>query len=76
MWFRCSDLEKVDLFVGGLYESLLEGSAVGPTFNHVIATQFRNLMKGDRYFYSHNNTGKAGFNERNYPLYFCKISSF
>ncbi|KAG1662929.1 Chorion peroxidase [Nymphon striatum] len=64
--YKLQSIDHVDLFVGGLYERPLDNSAIGDTFNHLIASQFRNLMIGDRYFYSHENTGDAGFNQDQY----------
>merc|ERR1719334_1182757 len=47
------DVEEVDLYVGGLAESPVEGGLVGPTFACIIGNQFQSLMDGDRYFYRH-----------------------
>jgi hypothetical protein len=53
---HCDD---IDLFTGGLTETPLEGSPIGPTFSCIIATQFANLKQGDRFWYegSHPITG-------------------
>jgi len=41
----------VDLWSAAVNEKPLPGSMVGPTFACIIAKQFRNLRKGDRYWY-------------------------
>jgi hypothetical protein len=43
--------EDVDLWSGGVSEKPLPGSMVGPTFACIIGKQFRNLRKGDRFWY-------------------------
>ena len=49
---HCDD---IDLFTGGLTETPLEGSPIGPTFSCIIATQFANLKQGDRFWYEGSN---------------------
>jgi peroxidase len=43
--------EDVDLWTGGVSEKPMPGSMVGPTFGCIIAKQFGNLRKGDRFWY-------------------------
>ena len=52
---RLSDVydhvDDVDLYVGGLAEEHVEGGLVGPTFAHMMATQFRDIKFGDRFYF-------------------------
>ncbi len=52
--------DDVDLFAGGLAEEPYWDGAVGRTFSHVLAWQFRALMLGDRFFFSHRPGGDHG----------------
>ena len=64
-WDKLRDLyrdpRQIDLFVGGLAEIPLPingfniRSVTGPTFNKMIANQFKALKDGDRYFFTHEN---------------------
>jgi peroxidase len=44
-------IDNVDLFMGGLAESHAPGASVGPTFQAIIADQFKRLRAGDRFFW-------------------------
>jgi peroxidase len=46
-----SSVDDIDLFIAGVNEAKPRNSYVGPTFQCIIANQFLNLKRGDRYFY-------------------------
>jgi peroxidase len=45
----------IDLFVGGLAEDAVSGGLTGAVFNAIKAKQFKNLMDGDRFFFTHED---------------------
>ena len=54
------NVEDIDPFSGGMSETPVAGGLVGPTFGCVMVRQFRNIMKGDRLFFTHAEDGFRG----------------
>ena len=52
-------IDNVDLFMGGLAEAHAPGVIVGPTFQAIIADQFRALRSGDRFFWQNEGFDPA-----------------
>ena len=46
-----SSVNEIDLWVGGLAESRVNGGMVGETFSKLLSDQFERLRDGDRFFY-------------------------
>ncbi|MEI7914763.1 MAG: peroxidase family protein [Mycobacteriaceae bacterium] len=53
------DVNKVELWVGGLAEDHLNGAMVGQTFDVIISQQFTNLRDGDRLWYQNQGFDAA-----------------
>ena len=51
--------EDIDAFVGGLAEEPQADGVVGPLFACIIGKQFKKLMFGDRYFFTHSDKNNA-----------------
>jgi len=53
------DVNKVELWIGGLAENHVSGAMVGQTFDVIIAQQFQNLRDGDRLWYQNQGFDAA-----------------
>ena len=53
-------VNDIDLFFGGLSESPVSDGVVGTTFACLLAHQFRDLKRGDRFYYE-NGPSPTGF---------------
>jgi hypothetical protein len=47
-----SNVDSIDLWVGGLAEDHVAGASVGPTFQKIMANQFERIRDGDRMWYA------------------------
>ena len=43
--------------MGGVSETPVRGSQLGPTFTCLIARQFAEIKNGDRFYFSFNSSG-------------------
>ena len=54
-----TDVDDIDLFIGGISEKPVGNSLLGPTFRCLVGDQFKRLQVGDRFFYnSLSNPGR------------------
>ncbi|XP_066958962.1 peroxinectin A-like [Macrobrachium rosenbergii] len=54
-----SDLEDVDLYIGGVSERPFLDGILGPTFSCIIADQFLRMKRGDRFWYEYKDSPGA-----------------
>jgi len=54
-----TDVEQIDLWVGGLAEQNHQQAMVGETFYHILKRQFVALRDGDRYWYQNTLSEKT-----------------
>ena len=59
-----SDIDDVDLWIGGLAEPHVDGGCVGETFARIIALQYRVLRDGDRFWYENIDTALYRLKDR------------
>ena len=52
-----TSVDQIDAFTGTLSEKSVPGGLVGPTNACILGKQFRNLIVGDRFFFTHPSDG-------------------
>ena len=60
-----TNVEDIDAFTGAMSETSVPRGLVGGTIACVLGNQFQNLMKGDRFFFTHRSKGIG--NEKGLP---------
>ncbi len=58
-----TNINDIDLWIGGLCESPVKGSIVGPLFSEIIKEQFLRLRNGDRFWYENQKVSGFTTNE-------------
>nr|KAG5700809.1 hypothetical protein BaRGS_035012 [Batillaria attramentaria] len=51
LFVMANAIDNIDLFIGGMSETPVEGAKIGPTFICIISGQFQRLRDGDRFYY-------------------------
>ena len=51
------NVEDIDAFTGAVSETPVPGGLVGATVACILGHQFKNLMDGDRFFFTHRSEG-------------------
>ena len=54
-----TNVADIDVFTGAISEKSVSGGLVGATFACVLGKQFKNLMEGDRFFFTHSSNGRS-----------------
>lgn len=52
LFFYCSHVDDIDLFVGAMSEDPVHGGVLGETFACLVGKQFQYLKSGDRFFFT------------------------
>ena len=61
-----TNVADIDVFTGAMSEKSVSGGLLGATIACVLGKQFKNLMVGDRFFFTHPSDGSS--NEKGLPL--------
>jgi peroxidase len=68
-----SSVNDIDLYVGGLLELAVNGGNVGPTFSCIIAENFAQLKKSDRFFYENGGQLNSFTSGKHYLIFPSKL---
>jgi peroxidase len=68
-------VDDIDLYMGGISERSVSNGVVGATFACLIANQFNDLRRGDRFFYSSENQ-PSPFTAGRQTEFMCSIVRF
>ena len=52
-------VEDIEMYVGALSETAVNGAIIGPTISCILAKQFKELKKGDRFYYENGPSEPA-----------------
>ncbi|XP_078483095.1 LOW QUALITY PROTEIN: salivary peroxidase/catechol oxidase-like [Ciona intestinalis] len=77
-----SNVDDIDLYIGGVSETPVRGGAVGPTFACLIGYQFRDIRRGDRFWFENGGVFQyftpdqlAAIREYSFPRLLCDTAS-